>query len=433
MRRRAAWLVPVLLAAAGCTSMPGERAGLVPGQGADRQILVTVRQSHELSTALLGPPGERYRRRRGYEAAPGVERTLARLAREHDIVRVEGWPIASLDVYCEVFEVRPGVSIDALLDHLAADPRVDLAQRMNEFETLGRYDDTYAELQPAVLELEVESAHELATGRGVTVAVIDSGVDARHPELRGRVVLARDLVASGPMPREGEVHGTAVAGVIASSANNTQGIVGIAPDVSIAALRACRAEDPRAAHARCSTFSLARALDLAFEMAPNVINMSLNGPPDPLLSQLLARVIERGIVVVTARPEHPGGTAGFPWSEPGVLVARPPGPRGGSEPGYLLGAPAYEILTTMPAAGYAFLSGSSLAAAHVSGVAALLIEREPFLGAERMAALLSETASRRAGREIVNACRALASLLGVGVCTPAVEAVTAEGESRTRD
>lgn len=436
MSARCVCVVLLVLAVAGCTSMTGEVRAPRVGDEASRQILVTVPQSRELSTALLGPPGERYRRRRGYEASPGVERTLSRLAREHDLVRLDGWPIAALDVYCEIFEVRPGVSIDALLEQLDADPRIDLAQRMNEFETLTRYDDTYAELQPAVLDLEVESAHELATGRGVTVAVIDSGVDAHHPELSGRVVLARDFVESAPMPREGEVHGTAVAGVIASSANNNQGIVGVAPDVEIAALRACRPDGPGSARALCSTFSLARALDMALAQAPDVVNLSLNGPRDPLLSRLLARVVERGIVVVTARPAT--GREGFPWSEPGVIVARPPGPRidAAADSGalvYLLGAPADEILTTTPAAGYAFLSGSSLAAAHVSGIAALLLEREPLLGTRRIAQLLLETADYRAGVESVNACRALASLVGLGVCGTSAEIVTAGDGSRRRD
>ncbi len=429
-------LVPMLLALAGCASLSGDmRAQLGADGDRDRQILVTVPQGREVSTALLGPPAERYRHRRGYGAAPRVERTLRQLAREHDVARVEGWPIASLDVYCEVLEVPAGVSIEALLRRLESDERVDLAQRMNTFETLSsRYDDTYADLQAAVLDLEVESAHELATGRGVTVAVIDSGVDTRHPELRGRVVLARDLVESAPMPREGEVHGTAMAGVIASAANNTQGIVGIAPDVSVAALRACRPDTAGAARARCSTLSLARALDLAFTMSPDVVNLSLNGPRDPLLSRLLARVLERGIVVVTARPDPPRDAPGFPWSEPGVIVAQPAASkRGDPASGYLLGAPADEILTTAPSAGYAFLSGSSLAAAHVSGITALLIERRPSMGTERIETLLRDTATDRAGRRTVNACRALTGLIGLGICGSASGVVTAEGESRTTD
>lgn len=429
----APWLLGALVLVSGCTSLPEDtRTQQQSAREESPRILVTVRQSSEISTALLGPPGERYRQRRGYGAAPGVERTLKRLAREHDIARVQGWPIEALDVYCEVFEVRPGIEIDSLLRRLGDDPRVDLAQRVNTFETLTeRYDDTYARLQASMLELDIGPAHELATGRGVTVAVVDSGIDARHPELRGRIELTRDFVESDPMPRDGEVHGTAVAGVIASAANNAQGIVGIAPDVSLAALRACRPRARGAARASCSTVSLARALDAVLELSPDIVNLSLSGPSDALLSRLLERVVDSDIVVVTSAPAGAEPAARFPWGEPGVIVAQPPAlaPVGAElAMRHALGAPAQEILTTTPAADYAFLSGSSLAAAHVSGVAALLMERAPHLGTRRMAALLRETATSRRGRETVNACRALASLAGLNACGSPAGLVRARSE-----
>ena len=136
----------------------------------------------------------------------------------------------------------------------------------------------------------------------MSIAIIDSAVDGDHPDLRGRVRLARNLVAEHPLARNGEIHGTAIAGIIASAVNNREGIIGVAPDVSIAALRACWAVAEDGLAAQCSTFSLARALEVALGLDPNVINLSLAGPDDPLLSRLLDRVIERGIVVVTAHP-----------------------------------------------------------------------------------------------------------------------------------
>ncbi len=114
--------------------------------------------------------------------------------------------------------------------------------------------------------------------------------------------LARNLVAEHPLARDGEIHGTAIAGIIASAVNNREGIIGVAPDVSIAALRACWAVVDDGLAAQCSSFSLAQALEVALGLQPNVINLSLAGPDDPLLSRLLDRAIERGIVVVTAHP-----------------------------------------------------------------------------------------------------------------------------------
>jgi subtilisin family serine protease len=81
-----------------------------------------------------------------------------------------------------------------------------------------------------------------------------------------------------------------------------------------------------------------------------------------------------------------------------------------------LPAPGREILTTTPNAGYAFLSGNSLAAAHVTGVVALLLEREPTIGAARLVVVLAESSNGGAPAKSISACRALARLMGTGLC-----------------
>jgi subtilisin family serine protease len=274
--------------------------------------------------------------------------------------------------------------------------------------------------------MDVEQAHQLATGRGVSIAIIDSAVDGSHPDLRGRVRIARNLAEREPIAHGGEVHGTAIAGIIASAVNNNEGIIGVAPDVSIAALRACWAVAENSLAAQCSSFTLARALEVALSLNPNVINMSLAGPADPLLSRLLDEVIERGIIVVAAHAETGEGSHAFPASHPKVLsahssaaypaatLAAPDTLAGPSV--YSVGAPATEVLTTTPGAKYAFLTGNSLAAAHTAGVVALLMEREPQLDVERIAALLTGTTIYSAGSASINACRALERLTGTGPC-----------------
>jgi len=414
-------LALVLAAAmlAGCASSTGSR----PDQSAEateqttsRQILVTVRQPATLAAGLTGAPNQRYLQRR-YGPSPTVDRVLTQLAHEHDLRRVEGWPIQSLDVYCEVLSVPEGRDVAEVIAALNRDSRVDRAQRMNLFTTqTTKYDDPYLELQSAATEMEVEQAHELATGRGVSIAIIDSGIDGNHPDLRGRVRLTRNLVTEHPAARGGEIHGTAIAGVIASAVNNREGIIGVAPDVSIAALRACWAISEDGPAAQCSSFSLARALELALGLQPNLINLSLSGPDDPLLSRLLDRVIERGIVVVTAYPATSESSYAFPSSHPRVLTAHSSKVRVNSDSPFTLAAPATEVLTTTPGAGYAFLSGNSLAAAHTTGVIALLMERQPDIDAERIAAILTATTTYSAGTASINACRAVARLAGAEPC-----------------
>ena len=383
---------------------------------AARQILVTVRQPATLAAGLTGAPNQRYLQRR-YGPSPSVDHVLTQLAHELDLGRVEGWPIQSLDVYCEVLTVPDGRDVAEVLAALERDPRVDLAQRMNLFSTqAARYDDPYLELQSAATEMEVERAHGLATGRGVSVAIIDSAIDGDHPDLRGSVRLARNLVTDHPVARNGEVHGTAIAGIIASAVNNREGIIGVAPDVSIAALRACWAVAEDGLAAQCSSFSLARALEVALGLQPNVINLSLAGPDDPLLSRLLDRVIERGIVVVTAHPASAASSLQFPSSHPRVLTAHSSLVAVNSDSPYTFAAPADEVLTTTPGARYAFLTGNSLAAAHTTGVVALLMERQPDLDAERIAAILTATTTYSAGSASINACRAVARLTGAAPC-----------------
>jgi hypothetical protein len=413
-------LTLLLAALAACSTTPrGDRtsaAASTASAAADHQLLLTVRQPAALATGLTGAPSQRYLQRR-YGPAPSVDRVLTQLAHDHRLKRVDGWPIQSLDVYCQVLEVPAEQDVDAVIAALSSDPRVDLVQRMNMFATqTTAYDDPYLELQTAALELEVEQAHRVATGRGVSIAIIDSAIDANHPDLRGRVRLARNLVASHPTGRDGEIHGTAVAGIIASAVNNHEGIVGVAPDVSIAALRACWSVTEDGVAAQCSSFSLAQALEVALDFAPNVINLSLSGPADPLLSRLLDVAIARGIVVVTAQPQTAASSVSFPSSHPQVLAAHSSVEAVHSDSPYVLPAPARDVLTTTPGARYAFLSGNSLAAAHTTGVVALLMEREPDLNAERIAAILTASTTHSARSASINACKALARLDSDAVC-----------------
>jgi subtilisin family serine protease len=320
-------------------------------------------------------------------------------------------------VYCEVFAVTDDRSLDAVIAELKADTRVELVQRMNTFDTQAiGYDDPYADLQTSSVQMDVEDAHRLATGRGVSIAIIDSAIDASHPDLHGRVRVARNFVDAGPAPRGGEVHGTAIAGIIASAANNRVGIVGVAPDVTIASLRACWAVARDSVAAQCSSFSLARALEVAMDLKPNVVNLSLAGPDDPLLDRLLDEMIARGIIVVAAQPERGQNGHEFPSSHAHVLAAHSAADVLDSASPYVLAAPSTDVLTTTPGAQYAFLSGNSLAAANTAGVVALLMERDPHLDVARIAEVLTDSTTHADGRASINACRALERLTDTTFC-----------------
>lgn len=388
--------------------------------GSERQILLTVKQTDAATLRLSGPPGKAYNKRRGYRGSLETERTLDQIAKQYELERVDGWHIGSLGVYCEVFDLRGGREVDGVIGRLAEDPRVDSVQAVNTFEVLAQsYDDPYFELQEGIHTLNVDSAHQWASGKGVRVAVIDTAVDHTHPDLKDQILLSRDFVTDKKVgDGSGDLHGTAVTGIIASGANNHTGIVGVAPNVSVLALRACWPVTPSSIAAVCSSFTLAKAIEFAVDAKARVLNLSLTGPPDALLYRLVSSAIDEGMVVVTARPA--GQSEGFPVSVPDVIAvesAEDP-QRAGLSAGLAqrVAAPGHNILTTAPNSGYEFLSGSSLAAAYVSGITALLLEMDDMLTSRRVGELLA--ASGRDGDSVapVDACWALAQLIDGADC-----------------
>src|SRR5258705_9176099 len=139
-----------------------------------------------------------------------------------------------------------------------------------------------------------------ATGRGIRVAVIDTGGDRSHPDLRGRIDTARNFV-SDDARFDSDIHGTAVAGIIAANADNGIGIVGLAPDAGLLVLKACWQHAIDDVRAQCNTFTLAKALTFAIDQRADIINMSLGGPNDPLLGLLIEIALTRGIIIVAAQ------------------------------------------------------------------------------------------------------------------------------------
>jgi hypothetical protein len=356
------------------------------------------------------------------------------LERTYRLRTVYAWTLSSLGERCIVFEPLRPRSTAELLQRLAADPRIEVVQLVQRFTTMsGAYREPDARLQHSALALHLEQAHRWATGRGVRVAVVDTGVDLDHPDLRGRIAKTGNFVDHGESTFTSDIHGTAVTGVIAAGGNGEIGIVGVAPQARIFALKACWQQTPGARQAVCDSYTLAKAIDFAIAEGAQVLNFSLAGPPDPLLAKLIANALKRGIVVVAA--EGPDPARSFPSTLPGVLdVAasddlqgglRSPAPPRGRRPRSILAAPGVDILTTVPHGHYDFFSGSSLAAAQVSGVAALLLEREPKISPTQLAALFHKTAKpilAAAGDptpsiDQVDACAALASALGGGACS----------------
>ena len=423
-----AWMLVTLATTTAMAEPSADTIGSAPRDA--RMIVVAIADKPEPALGAGATP-------RGYSGLPdysGSTRSRAdakRIADDYALREVSAWTIDALHLRCMLYELPTEVDRDAVLKQLRADRRVDLAQALQEFETYAApspaiahatpgdhagYNDPYIGLQQGFSSIDAAAAQHWASGARVEIAVVDTGVDAAHPDLVGRIVSQRDFVTGSIEPPERDRHGTEVAGVIAAVANNGVGIVGIAPGTRLRSFRACWPVAVGSSAARCNTFTLAQAIGAAISSGARVINLSLGGPSDPLLEQLVSNAVERGIVVVGALPPD-SRTDGFPIDVDGVIAVRSSDSPASVRPS--LAAPGRDILTLEPGGHYDYASGSSLATAHVTGTVALLLELDPRLAPASLFALLS--ASSRGAGSSIDACAAIRSLTRKGVaCNEAI-------------
>jgi hypothetical protein len=241
-----------------------------------------------------------------------------------------------------------------------------------------------------VLEkLQIAQAQQIATGKDVLIAVIDAAIDAKHPDLVGTVVKSFDAVAVTPNPH---AHGTSMAGAIASHGK----LLGIAPGAQILAVHAF---DDSPGTAKGTSFAIYKGLQWAADNGARVVNMSFAGPSDPMLQKMLAAAYDKGIVLIAA-----AGNAGpqsaplYPAADPDVIAVTATDSDDRLFANAVRGrhiavaAPGVDILVLAPADKYEMSTGTSVAAAHVSGIAALLLERKPSLKPGDIRAILIATA-----------------------------------------
>ena len=370
----------------------------------NRDILVTFENSDARATTSTVP----YRARKRYSISAEARQQANAVAAEYRLQQVDHWPIKSLSVYCFVYRVATGDDRERVLDKLRNDARVESAQALNVFETgtkpTAGYDDTYAELQHGLDTLDLSRAHRYTRGAGVRIAVIDSNADTKHEDLKGRIRRVKDFASRDAAPdRE---HGTAVTSVIAARANNAKGIVGVAPEAKVDLYVACWSE-AGSDIAICDSFTLAKALDTLLARPPDVLNLSLAGPHDALVERLLLQAREQNIVMIAALPAGRAPSRQFPARMTEVIAVGSSN-ADGSGSDVPIFAPGEQILVALPDNTYDFRSGSSLAAAHVSGVVALMLALTPGSDAATIQAILEETQVRDPeGPTSINACRAL--------------------------
>jgi hypothetical protein len=348
------------------------------------------------------------------DIATGVSSAqLEAVARRFRLTPLDVHPLRLVGRRIHRWRIEDGASVAAVIRSLAGDVRIAGAQPNYLF----RQEGIEAERVPAgdlaqyvVAKLRLPDAHRVATGRNVLVAVIDSGIDTKHPDLAGTVAATFDVLG----PHEAHFHGTAMAGAIAAHGRLT----GVAPQVRLLAVRSLGPDG------QGTTLSIVDGIEWAVARGARVLNMSFAGPQDPLLRQHVAAVHARGVVMVAAAGnEGPGSAPLYPAADAHVIAVTatdaddrlyPLASRGRH---IAVAAPGVDVLEPAPNDGVQLISGTSVAAAHVTGIVALILERAPTLRPEEVrkvlvhsaAALIAPDAKDDSGAGLTDALRAVES------------------------
>lgn len=289
-------------------------------------------------------------------------------------------------------ELPPGMSVRDAIRRLEANRLVSVAAPVYQFR-LVQDTATLSKGDPAqymLSNLHLDEAHAIASGKGVTIALIDSEVDKRHNELQGTIPQELDTLDAQEPPHS---HGTAMAGAIVSHAR----LLGVAPNAKILAVRAFGKSNNTA---EGTTLSILKGIEWSVSQGARIINMSFAGPRDPSIERALKAAHDKGVVLIAA-----AGNAGpkspplYPGADPNVIAVTATDVAdklfSGANQGLQVSvaAPGVDVLAPAPDESYQMSTGTSIATAHVSGVVALMLERDPTLKPDDVRRILESTAT----------------------------------------
>jgi subtilisin family serine protease len=375
-------------------SAPSPSSQLAPGGGAGGAgARPTIEPSRR--TCDLPPAGEtRFDRTHVVFDIPltGSTQVLDEIAARHEMTRIETTTLNLTGRTLHVWRIDNGATVpDMIRDVCAAEALVAGAQP-NYLYTLAQDEkESVNRAQYAPQKLKLVDAHRVVSGNKVLVAIVDSEVDASHPDLAGAIAASFEASSDDERPHS---HGTGMAGAIAGHGN----MLGAAPRAKLLTVRAFSST---ASSAEGTTFNILKGLDWAAQQGARIVNMSFAGPSDPRLRDALAKANKRGIVLIAAAGNAgPNSPPLYPGADPGVIAVTatdahdmlfPEANRGSY---VAVAAPGVDVFVPAPNNAYQLSTGTSIAAAEVSGVAALLIERNPSLKPAQVRKILIDTAKR---------------------------------------
>jgi hypothetical protein len=353
-----------------------------------------------LARALPPPPGEQ-RYRAGevlVEVPPDTPQALlAPILARHRLVEVDATQLDLIGVSLRLWRIPDRRGVDAVVRELAGEGALTRIQPNYLYRSADEPSASGA-AQYSLEKLHVDPSLLIAAGDPVRVAVIDTGIDETHPDLKGAIEDRFDAIG-GKTPPNSLDHGTSIAGAIAARGRI---IRGVAPNVRILSARAFDSDG--ASGALGSTDTICKGLDWAVRKQARVVNMSFAGPPDPLLHDTIEHAFAKGLTLIGA-----AGNAGrnspplYPAAEARVIAITATDEDDklydmANVGAYVaVSAPGVDVLLPTPRGGYAPETGTSVSAALVSGVVALMLEHRATMTPDDVRKQLMATASPLGG------------------------------------
>jgi hypothetical protein len=369
-------------------------------------------------------------------AANGADQTARSLVQRFRLAQVDSFDIPGANTRLYRWRLLDRSRTAPQVVRAIAAERSTVSVSLNYIMRL--YGEPATEIAPpleqyALAKMQLPQAHVLARGGDVLIAIVDGGVDASHPELRGVIADTFDAVRAGD---KAHPHGTAVAGAIAAHAR----LKGSAPAARILAAQAFdRGQD----RTEGNGFTVAKAIYWATDRGARVINMSFAGQRDPSIEQGMRYARHKGVILVAAvGNKGPLSPPLFPAADPDVIAVTATDQNdkvfqaANRGKHIAVAAPGVELFLPGLNGTYQEISGTSFAAAEVSGAIALLIERKPDLTHDDARRILMSTArdlgppgfDPHFGAGLVDAYRALLSIAPAVAGTPApTESAAIEG------
>jgi len=296
----------------------------------------------------------------------------------------------------DVIQLNKGTSLEKAVLYYAQQKGVKSVSPSYVYHSFGTKTDPKKQDMYHLSLLQIDKALELAGKHDVKVAVIDSGVDFKHPDLKSQVLPPYNAAAPANTSYPGD-HGTHVAGIIGAAKDNGIGGHGINPKAKLLPIDVFNGKDG------ANDFVIAQGILYAIEQGADVINMSLGGYGEsPLMQEAVQKAIEKGVTIVAAAGNESTDNYSFPASYEGVISVGSTNDRNKLSsysnygPSVDLVAPGEDVYSTVhdekKGASFVKFSGTSMASPVVAGVASLLKSKYPDLKPYEIEAILEKTA-----------------------------------------